>query len=248
MAMNSKQILFAANWKLNKNPRQTREFFQEFRAVHPQEQWGKSVFFVPSTNLEAAVQATEGTGIGIGSQNCFSQKSGAFTGETSAEVVRDIGAQYVLLGHSERRQYFGETDESVAAKGKLVQDLGLIPMLCIGETLSEREGGLTEKVCETQLVAFMKTIDLSKKWVIAYEPVWAIGTGKVASLEQVAETHSFIRRLIAREGGDAATLILYGGSVKPDNATDLLKIPDVNGFLVGGASLEVSSFSKICLS
>lgn len=243
-----KPTIFAANWKLNKGPKETRTFFQEFKSLLPAELQAKTVFFVPATNLEAAAESLKGCAIRFGAQNCYSAANGAFTGEISAQVVKDIGAQMILLGHSERRQIFNETDEQIALKGKLVQDLGLIPMICIGETLQERESGQTKNVCEKQLGAFMKSIDCTKEWIVAYEPVWAIGTGKVATVQQVAETHAQIREFILKQGGSAVTPILYGGSVKPDNAGELLKIADVNGFLVGGASLEPATFHKICLA
>jgi triosephosphate isomerase len=243
-----KTIIFAANWKLNKGPRESREFFKNFKGLVSNDLQSKIVFFVPATNLEATAQSLVETSMRFGSQNCFSQGSGAFTGEISAPVVKDIGGQLILLGHSERRQIFGETDSSIATKGQLVQSLELVPMLCIGETLEEREGGQTKSVCEKQLKAFMDAIDLKKEWIVAYEPVWAIGTGKVASVEQVAEAHAQIRAYIISQGGSAETPILYGGSVKPENASELLRIKDVNGFLVGGASLDPISFSKICLA
>lgn len=240
--------IFAANWKLNKGPKETRAFLKEFREKILPRKESQIVFFVPATNLEAAAESLKGSPLLFGAQNCYSSGAGAFTGEISAEVVKDIGAQMILLGHSERRQYFSEKDESIALKGKLVQGLGLVPMLCIGESLKEREGGQTQRVCETQLKAFMDAIDLSKPWIVAYEPVWAIGTGKVATVDQVAETHGQIRDFIVKQGGAASTPILYGGSVKPENATELLKIKNVDGFLVGGASLEPETFSKICLA
>lgn len=237
-----KQKLFAANWKLNKGPKETQSFFKEFLSILPKEKQRQTIFFVPATNLETTARSLEGTEARFGSQNCYSQLNGAFTGEISAQVVKDMGAQFILLGHSERRQIFKETDEFIAVKGKLVQSLGLIPMLCIGETLEEREVGKTEKTCEMQLHAFMNHIDVTKEWVVAYEPVWAIGTGKVASLAQVSEAHTHIRKILQSQ----TIPILYGGSVKPENAQELLAIPEVGGFLVGGASLEPETFKKIC--
>ncbi len=242
-----KQKLFAANWKLNKGPKETKSFFEEFLPLLPQESQAQIVFFVPATNLESTAQLLSQTKIHFGAQNCYSQLNGAFTGEISAQIIKEIGARYILLGHSERRQIFKESDEFIALKGKLVQSLGLIPMLCIGETLEERDAGKTEKICEAQLVSFMKSIDLKKDWVVAYEPIWAIGTGRTATTQQVSETHAQIKKLIQREGGSSQTLILYGGSVKPENSKELLAIAEVDGFLVGGASLDPHSFSKICL-
>ncbi len=242
------QKVFAANWKLNKGPQETRSFISEFVPLIPKELQQQIMLFVPATNLEAAANALKETAIQFGSQNCFSEPSGAFTGEISAPVVKSLGAHSILLGHSERRQIFKESNEFIAQKGKLVQSLGLTPMICIGESLEERENHQTETVCATQLNSFINAIDISKKWIVAYEPVWAIGTGKVATPAQVNETHAQIRKMILAKGGSSSVPILYGGSVKPENAAELLKIPEVGGFLVGGASLDPHTFSKICLS
>lgn len=242
------QKVFAANWKLNKGPNETRIFIDEFLPLVPKNLQNQIILFVPATNLLTAKEKLAATQIRFGAQNCYSQNEGAFTGETSAQVVKEIGAQLILLGHSERRTLFKETDELIASKGKLVQSLGLIPMLCIGESLEERESNQTQSVCERQLGAFIKSIDLSKEWMLAYEPIWAIGTGKVATPEQVSETHSAIRHFLNKMGASKNVPILYGGSVKPENANELLKISEVGGFLVGGASLIPQSFSKICLA
>lgn len=242
------QPIFAANWKLNKGPQETRDFISEFLPLIPKEKHHQIMLFTPATNLEAALHALKETSIQLGSQNCYSQAQGAFTGEISASVVKAMGAHSVLIGHSERRQIFKESNEFIAQKGKLVQSLDLIPVICIGETLEERESQKTEFVCSTQLNSFMDFIDINKKWVVAYEPVWAIGTGKVATPEQVNETHLQIRKMITNRGGASTIPILYGGSVKPENSHELLKIPEVGGFLIGGASLDPHSFAKICLS
>lgn len=238
--------IFAANWKLHKNPKETREFLTEwvkqFRTVEQSE----AVFFPPATNLEAASQVLAGTAIKWGAQNCYVDVKGAFTGEISAQVVKDLGGHYVLLGHSERRSLFQETDSLISKKLKLVQGLGLIPILCIGETLSEREAGKTLEVLKTQLEKGLSEAEKSKPLVVAYEPVWAIGTGKVATVAQVQEAHAEVHQMIQKLGFPAQTSILYGGSVKPDNAGELMSVPHVDGFLVGGASLEVPSFLKIC--
>ncbi len=239
--------IFAANWKLHKNPKETREFFTEWKKQATSlSNASEVVFFPPATNLEATSQSVEGTQIKWGSQNCYADVKGAFTGEISAQVVKDLGGHYILLGHSERRSLFSETDEMIAKKLSLVQNLGLTPMLCIGETLPEREAGKTLQVLKTQLEKGLSQADKSKPLVIAYEPVWAIGTGKVASLDQVKEAHAEIHQLIQKLGFSATTPILYGGSVKPENAKEIGSVPHVDGFLVGGASLEVSSFLKIC--
>ncbi|WP_374078539.1 triose-phosphate isomerase [Bdellovibrio bacteriovorus] len=235
--------IFAANWKLFKTPKETREFFAQFKEV-ANKATGELVFFPSAISLEAASTAVAGTSIKWGAQNCYHQASGAFTGENSAQVVKELGGSYILIGHSERRKIFGETDSLIADKVAFTQGLGLTPMLCIGETLEEREASHTFRVLETQLHLGLAKADKAKPVVIAYEPVWAIGTGKVATPEQVAETHTDVFSILQKLGFEQSP-ILYGGSVKPDNAAGLIKQPHVNGFLVGGASLEVKSFSEI---
>lgn len=236
------QKIFAANWKLFKSPADTRQFFKNFKEVLPQTT-GEVIFFPPAVCLEAASESVKGTNIEFGAQNCFAQVQGAFTGENSAQTAKELGAKYILIGHSERRQIFGETDALIADKVALVQGLGLTPLLCIGETLTERESKHTYRILETQLELGLAKADKTKPVVIAYEPVWAIGTGKVATPEQVAETHTDVQTILTKLGFKAP--ILYGGSVKADNAAGLIKQPHVSGFLVGGASLEVDSFIKI---
>lgn len=240
--------IFAANWKLHKNPKQTRDFFVEWKKQAQGSSLNEIVFFPPATNLEATAQSLEGTGLRWGSQNCYSEVKGAFTGEVSAQTVKDLGGQYVLLGHSERRSLFSEKNEAIAKKLALVQSLGLIPMLCIGETLGEREMGKTLSILKNQLDEGLSQADPTKPLTIAYEPVWAIGTGKVATLEQVREAHAETFGLLQGLGFPASTSILYGGSVKADNAKELISVEHVGGFLVGGASLEVQSFQQICQS
>lgn len=235
--------IFAANWKLFKTPKETREFFTQFKEM-ASKATGELVFFPSAISLEAASESLKGSAIKFGAQNCFSQASGAFTGENSAQVVKELGGTYILIGHSERRKVFGETDGQIAEKVAFVQGLGLTPMLCIGETLEEREATHAFRVLETQLLMGLAKVDKSKPLVVAYEPVWAIGTGKVATPEQVAETHTDVHSILDKMGL-GATPVLYGGSVKPDNAGNLIKQPHVSGFLVGGASLEPKSFIEI---
>jgi triosephosphate isomerase len=238
--------IFAANWKLHKNPKETREFFAEFtkQVSIPN---GREIVFFPSTVcLEAASQSLVNSKIKWGAQNSYFEAKGAFTGETSAQTVKDLGGSYILLGHSERRAIFSETDELIAKKVAFVQSLGLTAMLCIGETLAQREAGKTLAVLEEQLRIGLSKADQMKPLVIAYEPVWAIGTGKIATSEQVAEAHAGVYSMIQKMGFSAMMPILYGGSVKPENSKELLAIKHVDGFLVGGASLEVASFKAIC--
>ncbi|MBC7370578.1 MAG: triose-phosphate isomerase [Bdellovibrionaceae bacterium] len=239
--------IFAANWKLFKTPQETREFFSQWKEDFTTSE-NEVVFFPSAISLEAASVAIESAkpsyDLNFGVQNAYFQAQGAFTGENSATVVQGLGGKYVLIGHSERRQVFGEKDDSLAEKVAFTQSLGMVPMLCIGETLEEREGTMTKDVLMRQLTEDLKKANPAKPLVVAYEPVWAIGTGKVATSEQVKETHQDVFDLLKSLGFTAP--ILYGGSVKPDNASGLSKIPHVDGFLVGGASLEVASFKKIC--
>lgn len=240
--------IFAANWKLFKTPKETREFFAQWGEAFQVSGKNEVVFFPSAICLEAASTSIQKLGakysLSFGVQNAYTQASGAFTGENSVAVVKELGAKYVLIGHSERRQLFGEKNELLADKVAFTQSQGLVPMLCIGETLQEREANQTKDVLKTQLTLGLAKADKTKSLVVAYEPVWAIGTGKVASPEQVQETHKDVFEILKGLGFTAP--ILYGGSVKPDNAGGLAALPHVDGFLVGGASLEVASFQTIC--
>ena len=241
--------LIAGNWKMYKTAAEAVALVDEIRkgaAGAPAD----ALVAPPYTALAAAVAAAKGSGVGVAAQNMHFEKEGAFTGEVSAPMLRDIGVTHVILGHSERRQYFAETDDGVAKKTKLALASGLTPISCVGETLAEREAGRTMEVVGRQLNAILDAItaDEAKQVVIAYEPVWAIGTGKVAAPEQAQEVHAFIRsRIATRHGQPVAEVlrILYGGSVKPDNVKGLMALPDVDGALVGGASLNAPSFLKL---
>ena len=241
--------IFAANWKLQKTPLQAKEFCETFRAqlvAHTYFWQHKEVFIFPQNfSLDTVVVATKDTPVFAGPQNIHTEKSGAFTGENSAVFAKEIGAKTILLGHSERRQFFGETNEALNKKVKLCQELDLLPVFCIGETLAQREANETEKVCFEQLTQSLNGIDKSKRIIVAYEPVWAIGTGKVATVAQVKEIHEKLYHKMA-DLNFTDFQLLYGGSVKPDNAQELLLVPHVDGFLIGGAALEVDSFMKIC--
>jgi triosephosphate isomerase len=206
--------------------------------------------FPPFTALHAVTAAVKGTPVKVGGQNMHFANEGAFTGEVSPLMLKDAACTHVLLGHSERRHVFGETDEMVAKKTRAALDGGLVPVVCVGETLPERESGRTLEVVERQLEQALRkvTADEAGRALVAYEPVWAIGTGKVATPEQAQEVHAFIRKRLAATHGDpvaAAMRVLYGGSVKPDNIGGLMALPDVDGALVGGASLDAASFLKI---
>lgn len=231
---------------MNKSPAEAREFIARLKAGLKNEEQKDIVLLVPALCLESAVGSVSSTAIQVGAQNCHWQTAGAFTGENSPQVVRDMGARFCLVGHSERRQLFSESDELTAKKVKAAQGCGLIPILCIGEDLKQREENQTSDVLRRQLQVGLSDLDISKPYWIAYEPVWAIGTGKVATPEQVKDAHEVIRLWLKRYLESQADVpILYGGSVKPGNARELAKLPNVSGFLIGGASLEIESFLGI---
>jgi triosephosphate isomerase (TIM) len=228
-------VLIAGNWKMHKGQEEAAAFC---RLLRDRLEWldGVDVAICPPfVSLSAAVQALAGTDIAVAAQNVHWEVEGAFTGEISAPMLFELGVYGAIVGHSERRQYFGETDEAVGRRAVAALDAGLWVIACIGEREEERERGETEDVLRRQLVALESHDDL----VIAYEPVWAIGTGKTATPEQAQEAHAFIKALLD-------VPVLYGGSVKPENAAELLAQPDIDGALVGGASLEIDSFAAIC--
>ncbi len=246
--------IIAANWKMNKDLGETSEFFKALQ----KELSGYSgpvevVVCPPFTALETAVRVSNGTPFKVGAQNLHYENDGAYTGEISARMIKSLGIPYVIIGHSERRQYFGETDEIVGKKVKKALGEGLKVILCVGEMLSERDGGVTEKVLERQVRVALSglTAEQLKSIVIAYEPVWAIGTGRNATPQQAEDAHAFIRSQVAKMLGAAAAeelTIQYGGSMKPENAMELLSQLDVDGGLIGGAGLKADSFAKIVKS
>jgi triosephosphate isomerase (TIM) len=242
--------LMAGNWKMYKTASETSAFFEQFRPL-VQSVTEREIVICPSfVNLSAAAEATKGTRVGVGGQNLFWAKEGAYTGEISGPMLKAAGAEWVIIGHSERRQYFGETDETVLKRTVAALEAGLKPIVCVGERLEDREAGRTNDVLSTQFHGGIAglTPDQFARIVIAYEPVWAIGTGKTATPEIAEDAHKVIRGLVnAKFGADAAgrVRILYGGSVKPDNAKVLMSQEDIDGVLVGGASLEPKSFGAI---
>ncbi|MFA7074663.1 MAG: triose-phosphate isomerase [Endomicrobiaceae bacterium] len=241
--------LMAGNWKMHKTIPEAIAMVKELKSKIADVK-DVDVLLCPTfTALYALANELKGSNIKIGAQNLFWEPKGAFTGEIAANMIVDAGCSYVIIGHSERRQYFGETDETVNKRIKAALNAGLFPIVCVGETLNERESNVTFKVIEKQVRDGIKelTAEESAKIVIAYEPVWAIGTGKTATPEQAQEVHEFIRKVYSEMYGSAAegTRILYGGSVKPDNVAELMKKADIDGGLVGGASLEASSFEKL---
>jgi triosephosphate isomerase len=246
----ARKKLMAANWKMYKTPDQTRAFFDNFLPLVTRHCRDEIVVCPPFVSLPAAVEASKGSNVSIGGQNLYWQKEGAFTGEISADILLAAGCSHVIIGHSERRQYFGETDDTVNLKLKTALESGLIPIVCVGEVLEERESGLTEDVLRRQCLRAFHAISAKKAGtlVIAYEPVWAIGTGKTATPQLAAAAHLLIRGEAAKAFGQefADNLrILYGGSVKPENAKALMAETEIDGALVGGASLDPVSFSAI---
>lgn len=241
----------AGNWKMFKTPAETQAFFEKFLPLVAQSAHADVAICPPFIDIPAAVAATQGSRVTIGAQNCYwSNKEGAFTGEVNAPMLKAAGCTWVIIGHSERRQFFGETDATVLQRTQAVIETGLKPIVCVGELLAEREAGQTNDVLKTQFEGGIAplTPEQFAEVVIAYEPVWAIGTGKVATPEIAEEAHRVLRGLIeTRFGADAAarTRILYGGSVKPDNVTGLMAQPDIDGALVGGASLKPEDFAGV---
>jgi triosephosphate isomerase (TIM) len=241
--------MIAGNWKMFKTIRDAVSLATEIRngADRPEVE---VLIAPPFTALAAVAAALEGSTVRLAAQNMHAEKEGAFTGEICPAMLRDVGCSHVILGHSERRQLFGETDEGVARKTKVALDTGLVPISCVGETLAEREAGKTTDVVGRQLDAVLRALTAREvsSIVIAYEPVWAIGSGKVATPEQAQEVHAFVRKRVGEVHGVAVAdglRILYGGSVKPDNVAGLMALADVDGALVGGASLKADSFLKL---
>jgi triosephosphate isomerase len=242
--------LIAANWKMYKTPDQTREFFRDFLPLVSAHTRDEIVVCPPDVDLAAALESAKASNVAIGSQNVHWKPEGAFTGETSAAMLVAVGVTHVIVGHSERRQYFCETDDTVNLRLKAALEAGLTPICCVGEVLEEREAGLTDDVLRRQCVRAFHAISAKKaaKLVVAYEPVWAIGTGKTATPELAAEAHAVIRREATEVFGEdfaSKLCILYGGSVKPENASSLMAQAEIDGALVGGASLDPKSFSAI---
>ena len=241
--------VIAGNWKMNKTPSQTKELIAAMAPLVKTDAC-EVVLCVPFVDLATAIDAAKGSNIKIGAQNVHFKESGAYTGEISGDMLCEVGAQYVIVGHSERRQYFGETDITVNLRAKAALAKGLKPIICVGETLDERKQGITaETVARQTKIALMDfTADDLKNSIIAYEPVWAIGTGETATAQQAQEVCALIRQTVAGlfcESGADALVIQYGGSMNAKNAAELLSMPDIDGGLIGGASLKAEDFSVI---
>jgi triosephosphate isomerase len=245
-----RKLIIAGNWKSNKTVAEGLDLVNALRRELADVKAVDVVVCPPFTSLESVSKAILDSNIRLGAQNMSENGYGAFTGEIPAGMLKEFSVGYVILGHSERRQYQKESDALVAKKAAAAHSANLVPIVCVGETLLERESGITEKVIETQVRGSLAglTAEQAEKTIIAYEPVWAIGTGKTATSAQAQEVHAFIRKLLVTLFGDATARrvrIQYGGSVKPSNARELMGQPDIDGALVGGASLEVRSFTDI---
>lgn len=244
-----RKAIVAGNWKMNNDRNAAKKLITELNPL-VKDAACEVVLCVPYTNLETALSLCEGTNMHVGAENCHWAKSGAFTGEISAEMLAEMGVEYVIIGHSERRQYFGETDQTVQARVRAALDAGLKVILCVGEVLEQREQGITEEVVALQTKVALGGVNEEElsRIVIAYEPVWAIGTGKTATADQAEEVCAFIRSVVAKlyskAAADALT-IQYGGSMKPGNAKELLSKEDVDGGLIGGAALKAEDFLAI---
>ena len=240
--------IIAGNWKMHKTIAEALEFVNEVKDRVNNDKV-EAVICAPFLQLKDLKEATKGTKIKVGAQNMHFETSGAFTGEVSAEMLQEIGMDYVIIGHSERRQYFNETDETVNKKVLKALEVGIDPILCVGETLEEREAGNTKDVCKVQVEKALENVskeDLAKV-VIAYEPLWAIGTGKTATSEDANDVIAYIREVVANLYGELANevRIQYGGSVKPSNVAEIMNQSDIDGALVGGASLEANDYVEL---
>lgn len=245
-----RKTIIAGNWKMNKTPSETKAFAEQFKAILPKTKWCDIVVCVPTVDLSAAVRAFKDSRIAVGAENVYFEKSGAYTGEISADMLADLGVRYVIVGHSERRALFGETDEIVNKKVLAALEAGLNPIICVGESLAQREMGVTMELIALQVKSALAGVSAEqmRRCVIAYEPIWAIGTGNTATPEQAGEVCAAIRGVLRKLYGARiarSTTIQYGGSMNAANAQDLLNQEDVDGGLIGTAALDVEQFLQI---
>jgi len=247
----ARRLLIAGNWKMNKTVAEGTALAKELKDKVGQVTDVDILVCPPLTTVPAVVAELDGSTVCVGAQNVHWEESGAYTGEVSAAMLKDTGVTHVIIGHSERRQYFGETDDTVNKRMKAALAGGLTPIVCFGETLEQREADETEAVVKAQIAAGLADIsaDQMAATILAYEPVWAIGTGRTATPEQAQDVHELVRSLLRARFGDIASnvRILYGGSMKPGNAAELLGKPDIDGGLIGGASLKADDFAGIVL-
>ena len=249
MDKSKRPVVIAGNWKMNKNAEETKAIIGEMKEIIKDADC-KVLLCVPAINIGTATEAVKGSIIEIGAQNCHWAQSGAYTGEISADMLKSFGVKYAIIGHSERRQYFGETDETVNKRSLACHENGITPIICVGENLEQREKDITKDVIKVQINEGLKgfTKEQLHNTVIAYEPVWAIGTGKTATAEQAEEVCGYIRRLLGEMFCPMCAqkvTIQYGGSMKAGNAKELLGMPNIDGGLIGGASLKAADFATI---
>ncbi|MFC5189313.1 triose-phosphate isomerase [Pediococcus cellicola] len=242
--------IIAGNWKMNKNPKETTEFVNAVKDQLPESNKVESVIGAPAVDLQALLDAAKGSNLKVAAENCYFEDEGAFTGETSPKVLSEMGVDYVIIGHSERRQYFKETDEDINKKAKAIFANNMLPIICCGETLEQREAGQTNDWVSGQITNALKGLSAEQvaSLVIAYEPIWAIGTGKTASSDQAQEVCQVLRETVAKLYDQTTAdkvRIQYGGSVKPANVKELMGKEDIDGGLVGGASLVPDSFLEL---
>ena len=245
-----RKTVIAGNWKMNMTATETKKFAEELKKIMPRAKWCDTLICVPACNISVAMKAFKDLKISVGAENVYFEEKGAYTGEISADMLKDLGVKYVIIGHSERRQYFGETDFTVNKKVHAALEVGLNPIVCVGESLEQRELGITMELIALQVKSALAGVPAEKvrKCVIAYEPIWAIGTGKTATAEQAAEVCTFIRTTVRHLYGARiarSVTVQYGGSMKPANAAELLSQPDIDGGLIGGASLKAADFVEI---
>ncbi|WP_409967083.1 triose-phosphate isomerase [Bengtsoniella intestinalis] len=245
-----RKTVIAGNWKMNMTASETKKFAEEMKKVMPRAKWCDTLICVPACNLQAATRAFKDLRIAVGAENVYYEAKGAYTGEISAEMLKDLSIKYAIVGHSERREYFGETDEIVNKKALAALEAGITPIVCVGESLAQREMGVTNEWIALQVKAALAGVPAEKmrRVIVAYEPIWAIGTGKTATSEQAGEVCTLIRATIRSLYGARvarSVTIQYGGSMNPTNAQELLAQPDIDGGLIGGASLKPEQFVAI---
>ena len=245
-----RKTVIAGNWKMNMTATETKKFAEDLKKIMPRAKWCDTLICVPACNISTAMKAFKDLRISVGAENVYFEEKGAYTGEVSADMLKDLGVKYVIVGHSERRQYFCETDQTVNKKVHAVLNAGMNPIICVGESLEQRETGITNEWIALQVKSALNGVPAEKlrRCIIAYEPIWAIGTGRTATPEQAEAVCAAIRATLAELFGDARAQkmrVLYGGSMNPGNVEGLLAQPNIDGGLVGGASLKAASFVQL---
>ena len=245
-----RKTVIAGNWKMNMTATETKKFAEDLKKIMPRAKWCDTLICVPACNISTAMKAFKDLRISVGAENVYFEEKGAYTGEVSADMLKDLGVKYVIVGHSERRQYFCETDQTVNKKVHAVLNAGMNPIICVGESLEQRETGITNEWIALQVKSALNGVPAEKlrRCIIAYEPIWAIGTGKTATAEDAQEVCGAIRETLKEMFGEELAngiRVLYGGSAKPGNIAELVAKPDVDGALVGGASLKAADFASM---